>query len=119
METESFNAAFCEHLEYHLTHTFANSGDEKIHRLWCDGVVDPFIESKLSKKNVNDTRTIVTTAFIGYDGQGKFEMTIKLGPRSLSRYAKGSDMIDCIPDKESMEWIDVDIDNHKITIFLK
>jgi hypothetical protein len=118
-DKESFDRDFCEHLEYHLGRTFTNSDDKEIHELWCDGILDPFIESQLTKKNVNDTRTIVTTAFIGHDGQGKYEMTIRLGQQSLRQYAKGSSMIDCLPSEESMDWITLDLDNQKIEVRLK
>ena len=116
---ESFNREFCEHLEYHLGRTLANSGDKEHQGLWCDGILDPFLESQLTKKNVNDTRTIVTTAFIGKDGQGKYEMTIRLGPQALRRYAKGSAMIDCLPSEESMDWIILDSDSKRIEVRLK
>jgi hypothetical protein len=118
-DEESFNREFCEHLEWHLGHTFEKSGDKKVYGLWCDGILDPFIEKQLTKKSVNDTKTIVTTAFIGYDGQAKYEMTIKFGQYSLRRYAKGSSMIDCIPSDDSMDWITVDLENKKIEIRLK
>jgi hypothetical protein len=118
MNSESFNRDFCDHLEYHLTCTFQNAYDNAIASLWCDGVLDPFVESQLTRKSVKDTRTIVTAAFIGNDGQDKYEMTIKFGPRSLSRYAHGAKMVDCIPSEESMDWITLDIENKKIEIHL-
>src|SRR5688572_24475821 len=117
-DKESFNRDFCVHLEYHLGRTFAKSNDKKFQGLSCDGILDPFIESKLTKKNVNDTRTILTTAFIGHDGQDKYEMTIKFGQHSVRRYAKGADMTDCLPGEESMDWITLDIENKKIEIRL-
>ncbi len=118
-DKESFNRDFCEHLEYHLGRTFANSDDKELQGLWCDGVLDPFIESQLTKKNIKDTRTIVTTAFIGHNGQGKYEMTIKFGQQSLDRFANGSSMTDCLPSEESMDWITLDIENKKIEVRLK
>lgn len=116
---ESFNREFCEYLEWHLGRTFEKSGDNKLRGLWCDGILPPFIERQLTKKSVNDTRTIVTTAFIGYDGQGKYEMTIKFGRYSLRRYARGSSMIDCLPGDDSTDWITLDMENAKIEIRLK
>ena len=118
MDSESFSNDFCQHLEYHLTRSFQNASDNAIKSLWCDGVLDPFVESQLTKRSVNDTKTILTTAFIGNDGQGKYEMTIKFGPRSLNRYAHDAKMIDCIPSEESMDWITLDIENKKIEIHL-
>jgi hypothetical protein len=116
---ESFNADFCVQLEYHLTRTFANSEDKNLKGFWCDGVSMPAIESQLTKKSVTDTRKIVTKACLGYDGQGEFEMTIHFGQRSLSRYAKGSDLSDCLPREDSMDWITVDIEQKKIELQLR
>jgi len=112
---ESFNREF---LERHLGQTFKNSKDQKYYELWCDGILVPFRERQLAKKSANDSRTIVTTAFIGYDGQGRYEMTIKLGRYSLRRYAKGSSMTDGIPSGSSMDWIILDMENKKIEIRL-
>jgi hypothetical protein len=114
----SFDREFCEHLEGHLSRTFANSDDKKLTGLWCDGVLDPAIEYQLTKKSVNDTRTMVTTAFIGYDGQDKYEMIIEFGKYSLRKYSTGSSMIDCIPSDETMDWITLDIEKKKIEIRL-
>lgn len=115
---ESFNEDFCVQLEYHLTRTFGNSEDEKIKRFWCDGVLMPFIESQLTKKSVNDTRKIVTKAWLGYDGQGDFEMTINFGQYSLRRYAKGFELTGCLPSENSMDWITLDIERKTIELQL-
>jgi hypothetical protein len=116
---KSFNENFCAQLEYHLTRTFGKSKDKKMNGFWCDGVAMPFIESQLTKKSVNDTRRIVTKAWLGYDGQGEFEMIINFGRHSLKRYAKGSGLEDCLPGEESMDWITLDIDRKTIELCLK
>ena len=117
---ESFNREFCIHLEYHLCETFFNSKDKKIRGLWCDGVIDPFSDKQLTKKSVNDTRQISgATAFIGNDGQGAYEMTIKFGRYSLRKYAKGASLIDCTPSAESTDWITLDMENKRIEIRLR
>ena len=110
---------FCTHLEYHLGETFANSQDKKLWGLWCDGVSMPFIESQLAKKYVNDNRKIITKAWIGFDGQDEYEMTIKFGKYSLRRYAKGADLKDCLPGTETMDWITLDLEKRTIEIRLK
>jgi hypothetical protein len=116
---ESFNEDFCVQLEYHLTRTFENSEDKNLKGFWCDGVLMPFAESQLTKKGVNDTRKIVTKAWLGYDGQGEFEMTINFGQLSLRRYAKGSDLSDCLPSENSMGWVTLDIERKTIELQLK
>jgi hypothetical protein len=116
---ESFNEDFCVQLEYHLTRTFQNSEDKNLKGFWCDGVLMPFAESQLTKKSVNDTRKIVTKSWLGYDGQGEFEMTINFGQLSLRRYAKGSDLGDCLPSENSMDWVSLDIERKTIELQLK
>jgi len=112
---ESFNQEFCDYLEYHLSKIFRNSSDKAIRKLWCDGI----IFGTFSKKEVNCKREINTTAWIGEDGQGEYEMKIKFGKYSLRRYAKGASMIDSIPDSNLAEWIDIDIENNQIELQLK
>lgn len=113
--SESFNQEFCEFLEYHLCDTFRNSEQKEIRRLWCDGIV----WNHSSKKFVNDKRAISTMAWVGKDGQDEFEMKIKFGKYSLRRYAKGTGIIDCIPDSNSMDWIEIDINEQWIEIQLR
>lgn len=112
---ESFNQDFCEFLEYHLCETFRNSDEKAMRRLWCDGV----LWKNISKKEVNDKRAIETRAWIGQDGQQDYEMRIKLGKYALRRYAKGTDMTDCIPDSNSVDWIIVDVENRFVQIELR
>ena len=117
---ESFNKEFCDHLEYHLCWTFANSPNPVLRAFWCDGVLElPSGHYQITKKSVNDTRRIDTTAWLGKSGQEVYDMTIRLGRYSLRRYAKGSNMIDCIPDEYTMDWISIDTENKVIEVCLK
>lgn len=115
---ESFNEDFCVQLEFHLTWTFANSEDKTLRGFWCDGVSMP-VESQLTKKNVNDTREIITKAWLGYDEPGEFKMTIKFGECSLRRYAKGANLADCLPSTDMLEWISLDLNKKTIELQLK
>ena len=117
---DSFNEEFCSHLEYHLCRTFENSDKDEFNGFWCDGISKrPNIDCAVKKKNVNDTRRIETTGWLGKSGQDKYQVTIMFGKYSLRRYAKGSSLIDCIPSEKTMEWIDIDTENHSINIELK
>ena len=118
MVRESFNEDFCLFLEYHLSGTFANSEQNNIKWLWCDGVMMPF-ENQLSKKYVNDNRKIITKAWIGHDGNNQYEMTIKFGRYSLRRYARGTSLESCVPSEEAMDWINIDVINKTIELMLK
>jgi hypothetical protein len=117
-EKVSFNADFCLFLEFHLCETFANSDDEVIRYFWCDGIAMPILESQITKKSVNDTRKIISMAWLGKSGQIEYELIIHFGKYSLRRYAKGNSLIDCVPSADSMDWIQIDIENRKLEIFL-
>ena len=112
---ESFSQKFTEFLEFHLCDTFRNSEKKEIRRLWCDGIV----WNHYSKKSINDKREIETMAWIGQSGQDEFEMKIKFGKYSLRRYAKGTALNDCVPNSDSMDWIEIDIENRRIQLQLK
>lgn len=113
---DSFNQDFCTDLESLLCRTFENSGDDRLIGFWCDGVNhDPPVKSK---KSVNDTRQLVTTAWIGKTGQDEYKMTIHFGKYSLQCFAKGTDLTDTLPSDQSMDWVDIDPDNRTIEIQL-
>jgi hypothetical protein len=116
---ESFNEDFCAELEYHLTRTFNQSDDKNLRGFWCDGILMPTNDLQLTKKNINDKRKIVTKACLGYDGQDEYEMTINFGQYSLRRYAKGTDLSDCLPNEDTMDWISLDMKSKTIELQLK
>ena len=116
----SFTYEFCVRLEYAIGVFFENNKKENTRGFWCDGVLhSPLNEKQLEKKWVNDKRKIETVAWIGKGGEVKYEMTIHFGKYSLRRYAKGADMTDCIPDENNKEWVDIDVENKLIEIWLK
>ncbi|MBD2767585.1 hypothetical protein IC235_06735 [Hymenobacter sp. BT664] len=115
---ESFNDDFCSYLEHHLTRAFANAEDELVQKVWCDGVLMPFFENQTSKKSVNDTKRIVTKAWIGQDGQGEYELVIKFEKYSLRKYARGSSLQDCVPSERTLDWINIDLARRTIEIQL-
>jgi hypothetical protein len=116
---ESFNEDFCAQLEYHLTRTFGQTDDKNLKGFWCDGVLMPTAHQQLTKKNVKDKRKIVTKAWLGFDGQGEYEMTINLGQHSLSRYQNGTDLFDCLQSEDMMDWISLDMKSKTIELQLK
>jgi len=114
---ESFNEEFCLFLEYHLSNTFRHAEAKELKGLWCDGILMP-PKNQFTKKYINDNRQLTTKAWIGYDGNSAYEMTIKFGKYSLRRYAIGTNLEDCVPSEKTMDWIDVDIDNKRIELKL-
>jgi hypothetical protein len=115
-----FNEEFCTRLEYRLCKEFAESNDTELKYYWCDGVSWFPTDNQLTKKYVNDNRKIITKAWIGKDGQDVYQASINFGPRALSKYSKGADLTNTIPELESKsEWIEIDIMKRTINIFLK
>jgi hypothetical protein len=120
IENCPFNEEFCRFLEYRLGEAFENSENEKFNGFWCDGV--SWLPSplwQLTQKNVNDTRKINTTSWLGKDGQDKYDTAIHFGKYSLRRYAKGTSLIDCIPSPETMDWIEIDMRKKFLSLYLK
>jgi len=119
---ESFNPAFCNALETTMVEAFTFTHRFKIKGFWSDGGIShrPRVDSMITKKSVNDKRKIETYAEFGKDGEGNFYITIYFGKYSLRRYARGTSMLDCIPDPSKCdEWIKVDLKNQTIEVWLK
>ena len=95
-------------LDFMLSAFFEYHQFEEANGYWCDGIFISELDPQRTKKHVNDKRRIVTQAWIGKDGQDKYRMIILFGKYSLRRYAKGSSVVDCIPDNKSMDWIEMD-----------
>ena len=114
-EEQPFNTEFCEVLEFKLTEALSKSYNSEYQKMWCDG-----IESKIAtKKEVNDRKQINTRAWIGEDGQTEYILIIYFGKYSLRRYAKGTNMEECIPESESPSWINIDSEKKIAKVFLK
>jgi hypothetical protein len=113
-----FHKDFCAALEYKLD--FSQFKNENIKNLWCDGIDHLPIDIKsLSIGNLKQKTFIKTKAWIGRDGQGKYEMTIHFGPAALSNYIERKDLHECIPEAASEEWIKIYPERKQIEITLK
>lgn len=110
-----FSLAFCVVLEFTLGTAFYYMKRDDVCGFWCDGLTHHYV----SKKDLNDKRKIETTAWIGKEGEIVYQMTIYLGKYALRRCARGTSMIDCIPDVESPDWIDVEVKRRTIDIYLR
>ena len=113
-----FAGGFHHHLEFHLEQTFAKSPDHEISGFWCDGVAMPHHENHLTIKRLVEKKKITTMAWIGPDGQRPYEMTLKLGEKSIGNLLKGLSLIDCLPDVGSIDWISLDVDSGTIELQL-
>lgn len=83
--------------------------------MWCDGIV----WEHYSREDLRVKGVVITKAWIGEDGQGEYDLTIKFGEQALSRIANGSDLRDCVPSAEQMDWIKIDTENRCIALQLK
>jgi hypothetical protein len=118
MTEESFNSDFCNALEVYLLSAMKKCDHKLAFSCWIDGVTMPFIEKQLTKKSVNDTRKIETTVWTLTDkGDILFELFIYFGKYSLRRYAKGTNLKDCLPPLES-DHILIDFENERIELHL-
>lgn len=114
----SFSKEFCTHLEWKLD--FENLDDDRFNGFWCDGIDHlPTSIMSLSKLKIKENKEIITKAWIGKEGQSIYEMTIKLGDKSLRNYELNQSLIDCIPNKDDKKWIEIDPIKKKIEINLK
>ncbi|MGB3453048.1 MAG: hypothetical protein WBA59_04395 [Moheibacter sp.] len=109
---------FCEFLEYEICKAFEHSDNEQIKGFWCDGVLLNQPDNFYSQKFANDNRQITLKAFIGKDGQTEYELTLKFGNKSLSRFARNLTIKECLPKPDKQNWFDIDTKLNKIEIQL-
>lgn len=114
----SFNTDFCWTLEYHLTEALINSAKDKWELLWCDGIDEPTINEQFTSRNITSIKQITTKAWIGTDGNGRYDMIIKLGRCARRKALRGLNLETCLPDAESLDWVEIDLDNLWIEIRL-
>jgi hypothetical protein len=58
------------------------------------------------------------TAFIGKTGQDKYELTLNFGQKALSKYARGLDILECVPNPQNLNSFMIDTEKHQIIIQL-
>lgn len=78
---------FCAFLENRICDAFHASDDKQLKGFWCDGVILPDSLDEYSKKYVNDKRQILMEAFIGIDGQDRYELVLQFGKKALTQVA--------------------------------
>jgi hypothetical protein len=115
----SFNTNFCTLLEYHLSNAFGNSPDNVLKYYWCDGIDKPVINQQFTSNNITSIKLLTTRAWTGDGGQHRYDMVIKLGRCSRRKALKGLDLADCLPDVESLDWVDIDVLNGLVILQLK
>jgi hypothetical protein len=111
----AFTGDFCRTLEHHLCRAFENCDDKKYRWLGCDGVDVPDMANQPTQK----PGSVFTMAWFGATGQDRYKMTIKLGGRAIENCRKGLGLEDCLPDKDSLDWVTLDLENREIVLRLK
>jgi hypothetical protein len=114
----SFNGDFCQSLEYHLCAAFATSTDIILKYWGCDGVDEPIINEQFTSRNITSIKQIITKAWIGADGNGRYDMIIKLGRCSRIKALKGFSLESCLPDADSFDWVKIDVEGRLIVVKL-
>ena len=114
----SFNPGFCQMLEYHLSKAFGSSPDNVLKYFWCDGVDEPVVNEQFTSRNITSIKEVYTQAWIGPDGQDRYQMTIKLGRCSRRKALKGFSLNDCLPDVNTFDWVEIDTENCLIVLQL-
>ena len=114
---KSFNQDFCHALEFHLTRAFANNSSNKFERIWCDGIMEPEAWRQ-DLDNFYKIKEIVTYGWLGLTGQDKYWVIIKLGDLSFERCLQGFSMDECLPDDQTLDWVNLDEQNWKIVLQL-
>lgn len=109
---------FCETLEYKISEALENVKDENLKGFWCDGVLLSEPNKYYSQKFVNDNRQVKLQAFICKDEQTTYDLTLRLGNKSLSRYARNLDIVECIPQADFAKWFKIDTTKKEIEVQL-
>ncbi|PWV56378.1 hypothetical protein [Chitinophaga sp. S165] len=111
---------FFQFLEYRITEAFKETDDEELRLFWCDGVLPATNErGRLSLQHVKHHRKIVTQAFIGREGQTRYDLVLKIGDEALHSYTHNLDLKVCVPDTDALSWFTIDTEKRKIEIQLK
>jgi len=115
----SFNGDFCMELGYHLGRALENSDDNVLKYIGCDWIDTPIINEQFTSRNIASIKQIFTKAqIIGDYGAGRYNVIIKLGRCARRKALKGLNIESCLPDAESLDWVEIDLENLWIEIRL-
>ena len=105
-------------LECQISNVLLHSKNASIRGFWCDGILLPDDEGEYATKLVNDRRKVLLSAYLGKSGEEHYELELNFGTKSLSKYARGLSIVECIPDAATDDWIEIDTKKKEITILL-
>ena len=108
------NKDFLELLEYQLTKALTISQNSQLKGFWCDGILLP----SENEKKLLKTKQVLMTAFLGKDGQDKYDLTLKFGVNSLNNYANCLSLFSCVPNPDMKDWFNIDVSSKTIIVQL-
>jgi len=115
---KSINQDFYEFLEYEICKAFECSDNKETKGFWCDGIALSQHNNSYSRTFLNDNRQVSLRAFIGKDGQTEYELILKFGNKSLSRFLRNLDIKEYLPNPDRQNWFSIDTKRKKIEIQL-
>lgn len=69
--------------------------------------------------NFYHTKKLTTEAWIANNKIRKIEMTINFGQNSIDNFTEGPSLIDCLPNDDDLDWVDLNWEENSIKIWLK
>ena len=85
---------------------------------WCDGTMLTHVNDE-TKKNINNKREVVTTAFIGKDGQDRYKLILKFGNESFNRHSRNLSITGYIPNADDKNWYSIDTVEKTLIVSLR
>jgi len=112
------NKDFCDYLEIAICNVFIHLDSPETRGFWCDGVMLDHINETYTLKNLNKKRQVKMIAYIGKDGQTKYNLILKFGSNALNRLTKNLVLNQCIPTDEASKWFSIDTERHQLELQL-
>ena len=114
--------AFYDHFEYRITAALRRTSNRNRSHYFCDGVLEPELESVNLPAHVRRTQQLVLRAWIdsglrkggGSSVQEVYQLLLKLGPLSLAAYMHGQLLEPFVPAAEADDWVRLDLVNKSI-----
>ncbi len=111
---------FCFELEKALCSAYNDFEDDDVKRFWCDGInPHPYDYKLLARSNVERKGFLYIDLWTGVSGRDKYKAKLNFGDKSIVRILKKQSLIECIPNLDGREWMEVDVDRKIMGINLK
>jgi hypothetical protein len=111
---------FCYKLERRFELACEDFKDKIIRSFWCDGIVASPLDYKLlSKDNIKIKKHLVLDIWTGVSGHEKFKLKLHFGEQSVFKILNQDSLMECIPELNGTEWVDIGLENELVDIYLK